>query len=247
MASCFTKKVKAEEEHMSDKPKMDAQAATIMQLMEQRVSKTLFQRLCEVVYPFRAEAQRKMAACLWKFARYKIATSTSNPSVDVVLNCCYLLIGAERRLVKKPLRNKLAEAQLIELEKKKADNKGKKVDVRLSVENPCEKNGCGIEFRKCCRSCRNRCVEADGKSSCLTLGIYVGSSDLCPRWEVAPSFTLIGRKKGKIKSKKYLIWVMEQRLQEDKDIEVGLLGEEDCKTNEELHREFEEKYGSIYE
>ena len=40
---------------------------------------------------------------------------------------------------------------------------------------------------------------------------------------------------------------MEQRLQEDKDIEVGLLGEEDCKTNDELRREFEEKYGSIYE
>lgn len=238
MASCFTKKVKAEEEHMSDKPKMDAQAATIMQLMEQRVSKTLFQRLCEVVYPFRAEAQRKMAASLWKFARYRIATSTSNPSVDVVLNCCYLLMGAERKMVKKPLRNKLAAAQLIELEEKKEKQQGELVDLHIKMEAPCEKNRCGIVFRKCCCTCKNRCQEVESKNTCLELGIEVASTDLCRGWKVAPSYEKVGMSKGKVKSREYLMWVLEQRVQETRDIEAGLMDEEDRKSVEELRREF---------
>ena len=75
----FTKKVKDETSELSVEQKMDALAATIMHMIERRVSPTLFQRLCEVVYPFRGEAQRKLATCIWKFLRHRTVTSTGNP------------------------------------------------------------------------------------------------------------------------------------------------------------------------
>ena len=233
----FTKKVKSETSELSVEQKMDALAATIMHMIEKRVSPTLFERLCEVVYPFRAEAQRKMAASIWKFLLHRIVTSTGNPSVDVVLNCCYLLIGAERKMVKKPLQNKLAAAQLVELEEKKAQQ-DELVDLHIKVEAPLAKNRCGIEFKKCCCTCKHRCPEADSKSTCLELGIEVASTDLCRGWKMAPSYEQVGMNKGKVKSKEYLMWVLEQRVQETRDIEAGLMDEEDRKSVEELRKEF---------
>lgn len=232
----FTRKVKSEKSELSGEQRMDELAATILHLLEKKVSPTLFQRLCEVVYPFRAEAQRRLATCIWKFLRHRTVTSTGNPSVDVVLNCCYLLVGAEKGWVKAPLRNKLAQAQLVELGEQKA--KGELVDVHIKVEAPCAKSICGIEFRKCCFTCKHRCPEADSKSTCAMLGVEVASTDLCRSWKVARCFEQVGMNKGKVKSKAYLMWVMEQRLQETRDIEAGLLDEEDRKSVEELRREF---------
>ena len=233
----FTKKVKDETSELSVEQKMDALAATIMHMIEKRVSPTLFERLCEVVYPFRAEAQRKMAACIWKFLRHRTVTSTGNPSVDVVLNCCYLLIGAEKRFVRKPITNKLVVAQLIELEEKKA-HQDELVDLHIKVEAPLAKNRCGIEFKKCCCTCKHRCPEADSKSTCLELGIEVASTDLCRGWKMAPSYEQVGMNKGKVKSREYLMWVLEQRVQETRDIEAGLMDEEDRRSVEELRKEF---------
>jgi hypothetical protein len=179
-----------------------------------------------------------MAACIWKFLRHRTVTSTGNPSVDVVLNCCYLLMGAERKMVKKPLRNKLAAAQLIELEEKKEKQQGELVDLHIKMEAPCEKNRCGIVFRKCCCTCKNRCQEVESKNTCLELGIEVASTDLCRGWKVAPSYEKVGMSKGKVKSREYLMWVLEQRVQETRDIEAGLMDEEDRKSVEELRREF---------
>ena len=229
----FTRKVKDETSELSGEQKMDEMAATILHLTEKKVSPTLFQRLCEVVYPFRAEAQCKMAACIWKFLRHRRVTSTGNPSVDVVLNCCYLLMGAEKGYTKKPFRNKLAAAQLIELEKKKEQPLAA---WRVKLETPRAKNVSGIEFRKCCCTCKNRCP--DEGNTCAMLGIEVASTDLCNNWKAASCFEQVGMNKGKVKSKAYLMWVMEQRLQEDKDIEAGLLDEEDRKSVEELREEF---------
>lgn len=246
----FTKKVKDETSELSVEQKMDALAATIMHMIERRVSPTLFQRLCEVVYPFRGEAQRKMATSIWKFLRHRTVTSTGNPSVDVVLNCCYLLMGAERKMVKKPLRNKLAAAQLIELEEKKEKQQGELVDLHIKMEAPCEKNRCGIVFRKCCCTCKNRCQEVESKNTCLELGIEVASTDLCRGWKVAPSYEKVGMSKGKVKSREYLMWVLEQRVQETRDIEAGLMDEEDRRSVETLRNEWcavgtisESKYG----
>ena len=231
----FIKKVKEDVSELSVEQKMDALAATIMHMIEKRVSPTLFERLCEVVYPFRAEAQRKMAACIWKFVRHRTITTTGNPSVDVSLNCCYLLMGAERKMVKKPLQNKLAAAQLIELEEKKAQQ-DELVDLHIKVETPLAKNRCGIEFKKCCCTCKHRCPEADSKSTCAVLGIEVGSTDLCRSWEVASCYEKVGMNKGRVKSREYLLWVLEQRVQETRDIEAGLLDEEERMSVEELRK-----------
>lgn len=232
----FTKKVKSEKSELSGEQRMDELAATILHLLEKKVSPTLFQRLCEVVYPFRAEEQRKLATSIWKFTIHRIVTSTGNPSVDVALNCCYLLIGAEKMYVKTPLQNKLAAAQLIELEKKSEEQP--LTDLHIKVEAPLAKNRCGIEFRKCCFTCKHRCPEADSKSTCAMLGVEVASTDLCRSWKVARCFEQVGMNKGRVKSKAYLMWVMEQRLQETRDIEAGLLDEEDRKSVEELREEF---------
>ena len=62
----------------------------------------------------------------------------------------------------------------------------------------------------------------------------MASMDLCDDWKAAQCFEQVGLNRGKVKRREYLMWVMEQRMQEDEDIEAGLLEEEDRRSVEEL-------------
>ena len=243
LAACFTTDVKTATDNFSDKPQMDERAALIMECFERKVSPTLFNTLGEMVYGFRKEVQRKMAACLKNYVCSRVATTTGYAAVDTVLEICYVLIGAERKKVKKDITNSLVASKLIELQERKAK---KEELARISVEIPRVKNGCGIEIRKCCLTCKNRCEDCENCQMCRLLGVKVAAKDLCSSWKMAECYQQVGRNKGKIKKKEYLMFVLAQREEEAEAIEQGILMEEDCKTAEELRAMFEEGFGSIY-
>ncbi|MBR6036216.1 MAG: hypothetical protein IKP41_04605, partial [Bacteroidaceae bacterium] len=100
--------------------------------------------------------------------------------------------------------------------------------------------------RKCCLTCKNRCEDCENCQMCRLLGVKVAAKDLCSSWKMAECYQQVGRNKGKIKKKEYLMFVLAQREEEAEAIEQGILMEEDCKTAEELRAMFEEGFGSIY-
>ena len=243
LEGCFKKNVKTSEDNLSDKTQMDERAFLIMECIESRVSPTLFNMLCEMLYGFRKEMQRKMATNLKNFVCSKVATTTGVLAVDLALDICYVLIGAEKKLVKKNITNALLSSKLIEFQQRKAQ---KEKLAQIKLELPRVKTPCGIEIRKSCSTCMHRCEDGDGCQICKLTGANVTGADLCSGWKMAEGYQHVGRKKGKIKKKEYLMFVQMQREQEDKAIEQGILFEEDCKTSEELRTLYEEEFGNIY-
>ena len=239
MASCLSKKAKAAERNISDKPQMDERAIKTMQCIKGKVSPQLFNMLSGMLCSFRKEVQRMMAANLLYFVRDKVATTTGRLDVDTVLEIAYVLIAAEKGLVKKPITNKLAASKLIELAERKTM---KEERARL----PRVKNVCGIEVRKSCSTCPFRSEESEGMQICTKLGIYVKGTDLCSGWKMAPFYEKVGTDKGKIKKKEYLMFVQMQREQEYEAIERGEMMEEERLTVKELRAMYEQQHGSIW-
>ena len=243
LASCLSKKAKAAERNISDKPQMDERAIMTMQCIKGKVSPQLFNMLPEMLYSFRKEVQRMMAANLLYFVRDKVATTTGRLDVDTVLEIAYVLIAAEKGLVKKPITNKLAASKLIELAERKTM---KEERARIKRELPRVKNVCGIEVRKSCSTCPFRSEESEGMQICTKLGIYVKGTDLCSGWKMAPFYEKVGTDKGKIKKKEYLMFVQMQREQEYEAIERGEMMEEERLTVKELRAMYEQQHGSIW-
>ena len=243
LEGCFKKNVKTSEDNLSDKTQMDERAFLIMECIESRVSPTLFNMLCEMLYGFRKEMQRKMATNLKNFVCSKVATTTGVLAVDLALDICYVLIGAEKKLVKKNITNALLSSKLIEFQQRKAQ---KEKLAQIKLELPRVKTPCGIEIRKSCSTCMHRCEDGDGCQICKLTGANVTGADLCSGWKMAEGYQHVGRKKGKIKKKEYLMFVQMQREQEDKAIKQGILFEEDCMTSEELRAMYEKEFGNIY-
>ena len=242
-AGCFTKNVKTSVENLSNEQQMDERAALIMECIESRVSPTLFNMLSEMLYGFRKEMQQKMATNLKNFVCNKVATTTGVLAVDTALEICYVLVGAEKKFVKKPITNSLLSSKLIEFQQRKAQ---KEKLAQIKLELPLVKNPCGIEIRKSCSTCMHRCEDDEGCQMCKLSGANVTGADLCSAWKMAEGYQQAGRKRGKIKKKEYLMFVQMQREQEDKAIKQGILFEEDCMTSEELRAMYEKEFGNIY-
>lgn len=114
LRSCFTKRVKVSEQGLESELLMDERAAVIMRCIELKVSPTLFQKLCEMIYGFSKDMQQKMATNLLLFVTMKVARTTGCVAVDTALEICYVWIGAEQGRVKKRLTNKLAASKMID-------------------------------------------------------------------------------------------------------------------------------------
>lgn len=239
LETCLTRKVKVVEERMTERMVMGEAAAIVMECMKRRMSATLFEVLCQMLVGFRKEEQRMMAAHLLTFARKKVATKTGRLSVDMVLNICYVLMEAERGKVKTPIKNALIAQHLIELDARKEGGEERQEAFSIQREPECAKTRLGIEVRKCCCTCRFAQVGSEGLKLCEKSGAEMEGEALCSCWMMAPCFENIGSNQGRVKSKRYLEFVLQMRMKEAQDMEAGLLDEEDCKTVEELREEFE--------
>ena len=85
LEGCFKKNVKTTVENLSDEQQMDERAFLIMECIKRKVSPTLFNMLCEMLYGFRKEVQQKMATNLRNFVCSKVATTTGVLAVDTAL------------------------------------------------------------------------------------------------------------------------------------------------------------------
>ena len=240
----FKKNVKTSVENLSDEQQMDERAFLIMECIKRKVSPTLFNMLCEMLYGFRKEVQQKTATNLRNFVCSKVATTTGVLAVDTALEICYVLIGAERKQIQKPITNSLLASKLIEYQQRKTQKEARE---QIKLELPRVKNPCGIEIRKSCTTCMHRCEDDEECQMCKLTGVSVDGIDLCSGWKMAEGYQQAGRKRGKIKKKEYLMFVQMQREQEHKAIKQGILKEEECKTSEELRAMYEEEFGNIYE
>ena len=109
------------------------------------------------------------------------------------------------------------------------------------------RTACGVEVRKWCASCQNKCVDAEEKRSCAFTGLKVKKTEVCRYWVMDSAFEKVKMSQGKIKRRAYLMYVEVVRREEDEGIEQGIFTEKDRKPIEVLRQEFIEKYGSIYE
>lgn len=109
------------------------------------------------------------------------------------------------------------------------------------------RTACGIEVKRWCASCQNKCVDAEEKRLCAFTGLKVKKTEVCRYWVMDSAFEKVGMNQGRIKRRAYLLYVEVVRREEDEGIEQGIFKEEDRKPVEVLRQEFIEKYGSIYE
>lgn len=246
LAKCFTQSVKVVEQGMNGEMLMDGTAECIMACVKRKVSPELYCKLMEMLLGIRPDLQKKMAKNLLAFVQKRVAHTTGCVSVDVVLEICYVWIGAEQGFVKKKLTNTLMASKTIGLAGKKA-KEGKTIhEPRFMLEPVMVKNPYSQSVSKDCRSCKFKCVNWDTRRTCQLTDMLVEPGDVCADWQLNSCLKNVGKEKGRIKSKAYLDFILKKRLAEDYRIELGVLSEDDRQPVKEIRREYEEKYGSIY-
>lgn len=107
-------------------------------------------------------------------------------------------------------------------------------------------NDCGIRIKKCCASCKHKCLTTSQRTCSRHGGQEVEQGHVCPEWEMNPCFEKAGRNLGEVKKKEYLQFVMVRRWTENQNIELGIIEDDDWQTVEELREEFMGNFGNIF-
>ena len=108
-------------------------------------------------------------------------------------------------------------------------------------------NGAGIPVKRCCSSCMHKCLTSISQRTCsLHENKSVKKRDVCPAWRMAPCLENVGTNLGEVKKKSYLQFVMVRRWTEDKNIELGVMDEDDRQRVSELREEYVGRFGKIY-
>ena len=107
-------------------------------------------------------------------------------------------------------------------------------------------NGYGIKIKKCCASCRHKCLTTYHRFCSQHGGQEVEQSDVCPEWKMNTCFEKTGRNPGEVKKKEYLQFVMVRRWTENNNIELGIMEDDDRQTLEEIRGEFVGIFGDIF-
>lgn len=104
-----------------------------------------------------------------------------------------------------------------------------------------------IGIKKCCASCRLKCITSDGLRFCNGHKKYVYKTNLCEHWEMAAPLNKVGRSMGKIKDADYLKYVAKIRILEGQRIEAAeakgmILKELKTKT---IRKKYQQIHGEI--
>lgn len=100
-----------------------------------------------------------------------------------------------------------------------------------------------VTIKRCCASCQQREVEKDGTRICTLMQIVVKHQFVCSRWQANKQLANVRLGGGKVKRYEYLMFMQAFRIQEQIDIEQGLLQPEDEMPAEELRKRFESETG----
>jgi len=100
------------------------------------------------------------------------------------------------------------------------------------------RNAQGIKVKRCCLSCTHKFYDSRGQRRCDLCQLRVGVKDGCDRWEMNAAMKQAGLRQGKVKRQDYLRFVLKVRQEENKLLEEKRITLEQCKTVEELRKEF---------
>ena len=109
-------------------------------------------------------------------------------------------------------------------------------------------NRCGIQVRKCCASCINKCLSSTSARTCALRGKKeeVDQLHVCPHWRMEPSLDNAGDSQCRVKRKDFLMFVMLRRRTETQSIELGIISEDERQTIDDLREEYISQHGNIY-
>jgi hypothetical protein len=108
------------------------------------------------------------------------------------------------------------------------------------------RNTHGIVVKKCCASCAYKELsKADVLRYCVRHEKEVSSSGLCSLWEMSKQAQLAGWSQGQVKRKEYLMYLMEMRMEEQRQRDDGIKVRE--RKTETIRKAFEaDSNTSIY-
>lgn len=108
------------------------------------------------------------------------------------------------------------------------------------------RNEHGVAIRMCCASCKMRRLTSDDSRVCKLTGRIVTRTRLCKQWVLAPRLQSAGRSGGRIKSRQYLSYYRERWSAQREAVEAGRIAVEELLSADDIRREFEAQFGSIY-
>ena len=107
------------------------------------------------------------------------------------------------------------------------------------------KNPYGIKVCCSCGSCAHKDnTRVFGKRFCSKHNKEVAATDVCDDWLMNKPLKKVGASRGKVKSKDYLMYLLDVRVKEAECEENGEEVEE--KPIEQIRAEFEQEHGSIF-
>ena len=106
------------------------------------------------------------------------------------------------------------------------------------------RNRQGVKVKRSCASCQHKCIGMDGSHLCALIMELVEPDYRCKKYKILEGLLNAGKGGGKIKTLKYLEFVRETRMVEQKAIDAGEMKAKDTQSNRALRRQFEELFGT---
>lgn len=104
----------------------------------------------------------------------------------------------------------------------------------------------GVKIKMCCASCKERLMTSDRGRVCGLNGCQVFGCQCCEHWEMEPLLQNAGMSGGQIKSRRYLRYYRERWTEQREALMTKRIQATELLTREDIRREYEQEYGSIY-
>ena len=106
-------------------------------------------------------------------------------------------------------------------------------------------NRYGIRVKRCCASCRHKCLDDFASRKCELTGQRVRGGYKCDDWQMSEQLEMLGCERGRVQRREYQLTLMEVRASERLAIQRGLTITP--RSLEDIQKEFEELHGSRFE
>ncbi len=104
----------------------------------------------------------------------------------------------------------------------------------------------GVKIKMCCASCKERLMTSDRGRVCGLNGCQVFGCQCCKHWDMEPLLQNAGMSGGQIKSRRYLRYYRERWTEQLEALMTKRIQATELLTREDIRREYEQEYGSIY-
>lgn len=105
-------------------------------------------------------------------------------------------------------------------------------------------NRFGIMVKKCCASCKHKCLNDYAQRNCELTKRKVMALQVCDDWQMSEQLELLGCEHGHVQRREYQLTLMEVRATEHLATMRGLTIT--SKSLEEIQKEFEKEHGTRF-